>query len=89
MNDEKVNVLSDKIAECGNNPKKLYRINGNILGTTVDNPLPTSSSDEALANPFTDFFMTKIKTIRDTLDNYPKNSFCIKHVTAFESFNID
>ena len=33
LNDEKVNVLSDQIVKSGNNPKKVYRMIGNILGT--------------------------------------------------------
>ena len=35
-------------------------------------PLPDSDSDKELANKFTDFYINKIKAIRDQLNEYPK-----------------
>jgi len=44
---------SDKIAECGN---RLFRITKNLMGYKGEIILPSCSSDEHLANKFSDFF---------------------------------
>ena len=59
---------SDKIAECGNSHKCLFRITKNLVGHKGEIILPSCSSDEHLANKFSDFFMRKITTIRDNID---------------------
>ena len=46
----------------------------NLLTTKDKNPFPEASSDEELANQFADYFMNKIKNIRDELDKYPEYS---------------
>ena len=51
--------------------KKLYQITGELLGESRHNPLPSSSSDDVLANEFADFFLNKILTIRDTFKDIP------------------
>ena len=51
--------------------KKLYQIAGELLGESRHNPLPSSSSDDVLANEFADFFLNKILTIRDTFKDIP------------------
>ena len=61
---------SDKIAECGNSQKCLFRITKNLMGHKGEIILPSCSSDEHLANKFSDFFMRKITTIRDDIDNH-------------------
>ena len=38
----KTEVVSEKVAECSNDTKKLYKIVNNILGTTNEKPLPPS-----------------------------------------------
>ena len=47
---------SDKIAECGNSQKCLFRITKNLMGHKGEIILPSCSSDEYLANKFSDFF---------------------------------
>ena len=61
---------SDKIAECGNSKKCMFKIIKNVMGHKGEIILPSFSSDEHLANKFSDFFMRKITTIRDDIDNH-------------------
>ena len=65
-------TLSEKIKECGRDSKKLYNFVSNITGTTKNNPMPTASSDEQLANEFAEFFIGKINKIREDLNNHEK-----------------
>ena len=51
--------------------KKLYTLINNLTNNTKDNLLPKSQSDEGLANEFAQYFMSKIKSIRDMLDSHP------------------
>ena len=39
------------------------------MGMMKENPLPKCDSKENLANQFVEFFIVKIQTIRDKLDN--------------------
>ena len=45
-------TISKKINKCGKDSKKLYNFMSNITGTTKTNPIPTTSSNEQLANEF-------------------------------------
>ena len=65
---EKINT---KVLECDKNSKKLYDLVSNLTGTKVVNPLPEPNDSEQLANEFADFFMEKIKKIRNSLDAHP------------------
>ena len=51
--------------------KKLYILINNLSSNNKDNPLPKSHSDEGLADKFVQYFMGKIKSIRDLLDSHP------------------
>ena len=59
--------IAGKVNECGNNVKKLYNLVNYLTCRNVITPSPDSESDEMLANHFVDFFIEKIKTIRDSL----------------------
>ena len=48
-----------------------YTLINNLTNNNKDNPLQKSESDEGLANEFAQYFMSKIKSIRDTLDSHP------------------
>ena len=65
-------VLSDKVKECNNNSGKLYDLVKELTNTKAKNPLPKASSEEELANQFADYFMNKIKNIREALEKYPE-----------------
>ena len=51
--------------------KKLCTLINNLTTNTKVNPLPKSQSDGGQANGFAQYFMSKIKSIRDTLDSHP------------------
>ena len=53
-----------------NSQKCLFRITKNLMRHKGEIILPSCSSDEHLANKFSDFFMRKITTIRDNIDNH-------------------
>ena len=40
------------------------------MGRTSENPMPKGELDDQLAENFVDFFMEKIKKIRDSLHDY-------------------
>ena len=63
--------IAEKVNECGNDVKKLYNLVYNLMCRNVVTPLSDSGSDEMLANQFADFFMEKIRTIRDSLVKHP------------------
>jgi hypothetical protein len=65
----KSQYFNSLVSESEGDSKKLYSTVSKILGRDKDNPLPNSDSDESLANEFNDFFINKIQTIRDELDN--------------------
>ena len=70
LQDERKKIVSDNILEIGKDSKALYKFMRNMTGTERDNPMPTEGED--LADEFADFFMEKIKKIRDALDQYDK-----------------
>ena len=49
--------------------KKLYILVTNLTGTFKENPLPEGLSNKELAEQFAEFFITKIKKIRQELDD--------------------
>ena len=57
--------ICEKINESSNDAKKLYALINHLSGCTQENPLPTNKSDEILVEEFADFFINKIKTIRE------------------------
>ena len=68
----KTDKLSDLVTDCGRDANKLYKLVNSITGSNTANPMPPSKSDEVPAEEFADYFMNKIKAIRDTLDGYEK-----------------
>ena len=58
---------SAKIIECGNDTKKLYNLVNNITGRVKENPMPPDKSVSSLAEEFSDFFITKILKICESL----------------------
>ena len=59
--------IAEKVNECDNDVKKLYNLVNHLMGSNLDSPFSDSESNAMLANEFADFFMEKIKRIRDSL----------------------
>ena len=86
LNTTKQEALGDEIAECGNNTKKLYSLVKHLTETTSNNPLPKHDDEETLANEFADFFIGKIKKIRQELDNKPEHKPIPSNIPKLNSF---
>ena len=54
-----------KVNEPTNKSRQLFKLVGNLLGKNDKNPMPLSTSSSHLAEEFTEFFHTKIETIRE------------------------
>ena len=83
----KTEAVSEKVAECGNDTKKLYKIVNNILGTTNEKPLPPSDDMSKLADEFANYFIDKIQKIREQLDSYDKYMPWHKEIPSLSQFN--
>ena len=79
---------SEKIRDCGTDAKKLYTLINNLTNSNKENPLPKSQGEEALANQFAQFFMSKIKSIRDSLDSHPLYKPTRRDVPNFSRFSM-
>ena len=66
--------IEEKVNECENNVKNLYNVVTHLTCRNVVTPFPDSESDEMLAHQFVDFFLEKIKTIRDSLGRHPQET---------------
>ena len=60
----KQSYYADRIAQCGRDTKAVFRISDRLLGRSKEISLPERTSDEDLANAFSDFFSNKIENIR-------------------------
>ena len=49
-------ALSSKVAEMKGDSKKLFKLVENLTGTETENPMPSNTSNEALADDFANFF---------------------------------
>ena len=63
--------LHNRISATRGNSKKLYQLITNLTGQNKSNPLPTSTSDEDLADKFATYFLEKICNIRKLFDGIP------------------
>ena len=64
--------ISTKVAACKQDTKKLYTLVNRIVGCTSENSMPKHDSDDQLAEEFVNYFINKIKKIRDDLKQHPK-----------------
>ena len=67
LKSSKVQSISEKVAECEHDIKKMYRLINNITERTAENPMPESDNDETLANNLANFFIDKIWKIHNAL----------------------
>ena len=60
---------SKKIADAGNDQKKLFDIVNNMLDKTEQRVLPTHNNSKELADDFNQFYVDKIVKLRDGISN--------------------
>jgi hypothetical protein len=65
----KTDHFNSKIDDCGTDQRALFKIVNQLLGKKSDLKLPTYDSLEYLLEKFSDFFMSKISTIRQTFED--------------------
>ena len=73
------------------NPKRLFKILGNLSGTTKQNILPTFGTDLEVAEEFSEYFTNKINKIRNLITKENHTKYNMEHgyaKTQFENFNI-
>ena len=80
-------VISVGVLDCNIDVKQLYSLVSNLTLSTKENPLPDCNSDEELAASFSEFFMTQIKKIRDSLESFPKYQPVYRNTMMLSSFN--
>ena len=65
----KKEAITDMVNDSGRNSNKLYTLISNLTGTFKENPLPEGLSNKEFAEEFAEFFIIKIKKIRQELDD--------------------
>ena len=72
VNYHKTQTISQKVLDCHRDSKKLHNLINVLTSSEVKNPMPDANSNEELTERFADFFLNKIQTIRDNLQDTPK-----------------
>ena len=78
--------VNDAIQVCGRNTKQLYSTVFGLLDMKKTNPLPDGIEDEILSEEFADFFLNKITTIRQSLDQYASYTPSAMQRSSFDGF---
>ena len=68
---KKINI-ANKVNQCNRDTKQLFRLVSKITSSTKDNPLPDRRSSQELADQFAEYFIDKIKKIRNNLNSYDR-----------------
>ena len=74
METAKMDFYSSAVDQCSSDMKALYRLINKLLHRKGDPIVPTSSSDEDLAESFSSYFFDKILRIRNDLEPYVRES---------------
>ncbi len=76
---------SNKITECESDQKKLFVLTRKLMGENDKVILPTHQCSKELAEKFSDFFLTKINTIRNNISTANQApTYNISSESAFE-----
>ena len=67
MVEAKSTYFTNKVKESKDDPKALFRLTRNMLGSSGDKILPVHNFKRKLANDFSAFFTNKILNIRSEL----------------------
>lgn len=86
LRNEKQSVISRKILDSKGDSKKLYKLVKDLTGSKSDNPMPLIEDDNTLADKFADYFMNKIKKIRNSLKDHENYKPSVKDINQFRSF---
>ena len=68
---KKINI-ANKVNQCSRDTKQLFRLVSKITSSTKDNPLPDRRSNQELADQFAEYFIDKIKKIRNNFNSYDR-----------------
>ena len=80
-------TISDKVNQYNRDTEQLFTLVYEITSPTRHNPVPDRISNQELANQFAHYFINKIQTIRDNLNNYDKYHVDqAHHVPTFGKF---
>jgi hypothetical protein len=71
IHNAKKNHFRERVAACDGDQRKLFQISNRLLGRAKDTALPSASAVTALPDLFSDFFITKINTIRSSIASQP------------------
>ena len=71
IRDAKKNHFREKVAACDGDQRKLFQIANRLLGKAKETSLPSTCDATALPDLFSDFFITKINTIRSSIAGGP------------------
>ena len=66
--------------------KELFRLSGQMMGSSMNSVLPGNISPVNLPSKFNDFFAEKIETIRSNLDSTPRRADSVVFVLFFRFF---
>ena len=75
--------MSKQVIDSKGSNKKLYKLTAHLAGINTNNPLPPHDSDESLANPFADYFISMIDKICENFIGIPA---FVPEVTAAPMF---
>ena len=71
LKDAKKMSIKEKVQDCKGDSKKLFQLVSKLTSATKQKSLPEYSNPTELVNDFANFFINKIKKIRDALDHLP------------------
>ena len=64
LKNAKVSYYTEKVESCGRDQKTLTKVTRHLMGESSEVVLPSGKSSKVLAQEFSDFFVSKIETIR-------------------------
>ena len=76
---------SEIISKCSGDQKQLFRVANKLLDRGPKSPLPKHDSDQSLADRFSQFFTSKISSVRDALPP-PVSAVCTPPATILTNF---
>ena len=74
LKEAKKSTIIERIYTCNRDTKQLYKLVTELTSSVKENPLPIGKSYNELAEEITDFFLSKIQCLYDSLDGYDKIS---------------